>query len=209
VKRWSGEILGETPVEDLFTKIGGLPAHPLFAHAPIVLVPLLAIVGIGYAVLPFWRVRIGWALVALAVVTPFVAVLTAQSGEALQDALGNNPTIQAHAQLGEMARNLAGLLGLLALALVLVDVLRHRRVGSGWTKVAVGAAVGPAAAGPGGAQAMPVPAGTTTRHAVRSPALRILSLVLSVLVVVASVLALIWVVRAGHTGSAMVWEGRI
>lgn len=64
----------------MFDKIGGLPVHVLVLHAAVVFIPLLALGAIGYAVLPRWRERIGWAVVALAIVAPVCAFVARESG---------------------------------------------------------------------------------------------------------------------------------
>lgn len=71
----------------MFREIMGLPAHALLVHAAVVFVPLLGLVAIGYAVLPRWRGRTGWAAAALAVVGPVTAFLAKESGEELEKVL--------------------------------------------------------------------------------------------------------------------------
>lgn len=70
----------------MFDEILGLPAHPLIIHAAVVLVPLLALMGVVYAVLPRFQPLTGWAVVALAVLAPVAVFAAKQSGEALNAA---------------------------------------------------------------------------------------------------------------------------
>ena len=69
----------------MFDQIHGLPVHALVLHVAVVFVPLLALGAIVYAVVPRWRPRIGWAVAALAVVTPITCYVTKESGEKLYD----------------------------------------------------------------------------------------------------------------------------
>lgn len=62
----------------------GLPAHPLFAHIPVVLIPLAAI----GAVLMLWprlRDRIGWFVVAIVFVAGLSTQLVISSGQSLRE----------------------------------------------------------------------------------------------------------------------------
>ncbi|MEV0427983.1 DUF2231 domain-containing protein [Micromonospora sp. NPDC050495] len=71
----------------MFKEINGLPGHVLVIHAVVVLVPLLALLASGYGLVPRWRPRLGWAVLALSVVTPIVAWVATESGEELEEVL--------------------------------------------------------------------------------------------------------------------------
>lgn len=71
----------------MFREIMGLPVHPLVVHAAVVFVPLLVLLAIGYGVLPRFRARIGWAVAALAVVTPAATLVAKLSGQELLEVL--------------------------------------------------------------------------------------------------------------------------
>lgn len=89
-------------------EINGLPLHPLSVHAVVVLVPLTALVGLGYAFVPRWRWLLRWPLVALAVVGAGFSVLAASAGEALAEARpGLEQLVEEHQEYGELLRNLA------------------------------------------------------------------------------------------------------
>jgi hypothetical protein len=112
----------------VFDEILGLPAHPLMVHAPVVLVPLTVLVALVYGVLPPARQRIGWALVLLALAGAGAAYAAVESGQRFAVARGGvTPDIAGHQELGEMLRNLALLLAVVAVVLVVVDRARHRR----------------------------------------------------------------------------------
>ena len=68
----------------MFERVLGLPAHPLFIHAAVVLVPLLAIAGILYAVWPGARRHVRWTMIVLAVATPGAVFAAKESGEAFE-----------------------------------------------------------------------------------------------------------------------------
>lgn len=174
----------------MFDEVAGLPAHPLMVHAPVVLVPLTAIVAIAYTVLPGWRPRFGWALGLLALggmATAFAATL---SGEvfAVQQGIARTPQVAAHSGLGSTLRNLTILVAVLAIALLVVE--RVRTQGSVLGNLSRAGRHGPSGA-------PPLPA---------SPVLLVASIVLAIGLIGVSVTATVWVVRAGHTGAVMVWS---
>jgi uncharacterized membrane protein len=69
----------------VFDQINGLPVHALVLHFAVVFVPLLALGAIAYAVIPRWRPKIGWAVLALSIVAPITCFVTKESGEKLYD----------------------------------------------------------------------------------------------------------------------------
>lgn len=71
----------------MFDQINGLPVHILVIHAAVVFVPLLALGAIVYGVVPRLRSKIGWAVIALAVVAPICTFVSRASGEKLYDRL--------------------------------------------------------------------------------------------------------------------------
>ena len=75
----------------MFDKISGLPAHPLFVHGAVVLVPLLAIIAILYAVWAGARRHIRWPMIVLAVATPGAVFAAKESGESFKE----SPNFQA------------------------------------------------------------------------------------------------------------------
>jgi hypothetical protein len=70
--------------------IGGIPAHPLLIHAAVVFIPLLILGAIVYAVWPRVRGKIGWAVVALAIIAPLSALFAKLSGQDLRQHLINS-----------------------------------------------------------------------------------------------------------------------
>jgi hypothetical protein len=68
----------------VFDYIFGLPMHALVIHAVVVLVPLSALLAIGYVARPDWRQLLRWPTAAGAVVSGVSAFVATESGEALQ-----------------------------------------------------------------------------------------------------------------------------
>ncbi len=83
----------------VFEQVFGLPLHPLAVHAPVVLLPLTALIAIALAVVPRWSVRFGGLTALIALVAAGSAFLAKESGEALQEALKYGD--QDHFELGD------------------------------------------------------------------------------------------------------------
>jgi hypothetical protein len=174
----------------MLDEILGLPAHPLVIHAAVVLIPLLAVVAVGYAVLPSWRTRLGWAVVLLAVAAPLSAIVSRATGLALVDNLfgGEYPEgvlgqrVEEHANLSLPLLGSTVALGVVSLLLV-------------WFARRAGGAQGDSGAGAGHrATAVKTSAGNTT-----------VTMVLSVVTIVLALAALYFVFRTGHSGALAVW----
>ena len=69
------------------TIYGGLPAHPLFVHVPVVLIPITVVTAIVFMVKPEWFSRYGIALAVVSIVAMSSIFLTLQAGAALRGAL--------------------------------------------------------------------------------------------------------------------------
>ena len=90
----------------MFDQVNGLPVHVLVVHAAVVFVPLLALSGVLYALVPKLRARLGWVVGLLAVGAPAAALAAMLSGSAFYDrkyagvpeeAIAN---VQQHASFG-------------------------------------------------------------------------------------------------------------
>jgi uncharacterized membrane protein len=66
------------------TIYSGLPAHPLFVHVPVVLIPTTIIVAIVFVFMPEWLSRYGIALALVSIVAMSSIFLTMQAGAALR-----------------------------------------------------------------------------------------------------------------------------
>jgi uncharacterized membrane protein len=109
-------------------EIWGLPAHPLFVHAPIVLVPLLTLGVIAVAVRPRWRAKGLPLLAAGAFIAAVTTLLASQSGQAFAEAVPEiGKQVDRHEELAETAQLLV--FGLPAILVITAFVLRRARVG--------------------------------------------------------------------------------
>jgi hypothetical protein len=70
------------------TIYSGLPAHPLFLHVPVILIPVATIGALVFSARPQWFERWGVALATVAVIALAGLGLTEGAGSALQSALG-------------------------------------------------------------------------------------------------------------------------
>lgn len=70
----------------MFDTLFGLPAHSLLIHAPIVLLPLVALATIVFVVNPKRRERAGWSIVAATFVVLVLLFAAKESGESFSDA---------------------------------------------------------------------------------------------------------------------------
>jgi hypothetical protein len=170
----------------VFDELFGLPAHPLMVHAPVVLVPLTALIAIGYALLPPLRRRVGWLLVLAGLAGAGTGFGAVESGKKLAERTGGTtPAILEHQGFGENLRNLAVLMAVVAVVLVVVDMARHGRSRPTVEEDEDG-----------------------YHHArPRSGGLMLgaVSVVLSLGLLGAAGGAAYFAVRAGHTGATMVW----
>jgi uncharacterized membrane protein len=69
------------------TIYGGLPAHPLFVHVPVVLIPTTVVAAVVFVFKREWFARYGIALAVVSIVAMSSIFLTMQAGAALRAAL--------------------------------------------------------------------------------------------------------------------------
>lgn len=169
----------------MWEEISGLPLHPLAVHAPLVLVPLLIVVAVGYAVIPPIRQRLAWALVALAVLAPVAVLVARLSGDAFRSRLAARDQLPAElaVRVDQHAGSSLTLLWLvIALALVCI----------GMVALAAGT--------------RPRPRSDSEPAARRSGAVVVWGLA-AVAVLALSAGAGWYLVETGDSGARMVWEG--
>jgi uncharacterized membrane protein len=95
----------------------GLPLHPLVVHAAVVLIPLTALLSIGFAVLPRWRWLLRWPTAVASVVSIGLAFLATTSGESLEEAKPQlRQLVHQHSQRGELLANLTIVLAVVVVA---------------------------------------------------------------------------------------------
>jgi hypothetical protein len=169
-------------IAGIFDEFFGVPTHPLAVHAPVVLVPLVAIAAIVLAVRPAWRVRAWWVMVPVVLFNVVMLFVSKESGEALLNAepeavvlLGTQQAIADHESLGEATFILALVWLVVTIALAVRDRMTL------WPS----------------AQALSADAAVVERDMIAT--------VLSVLTVVVAIVTTIWLIRTGHTGVQSRW----
>ncbi|WP_156686938.1 DUF2231 domain-containing protein [Mycobacterium sp. Marseille-P9652] len=110
------------------TVIGGLPAHALFLHFIVVLVPLTALLEV---VCGFWpaarRGQLLWLTLLLAVANMVLTPITIDAGEWLYDLRAKpSPILQEHAERGQAMIYFSGALLLIAIGLVVLRFTEGR-----------------------------------------------------------------------------------
>lgn len=103
----------------------GLPAHPLFLHVPVVLIPVATIGALVLSIKPKLFERYGVLLAAITVIALTGLCLTEGAGSAFEQALGlsSNGLVAQHVHAAHILR----LLFIAFTAVVLVTLLAHRR----------------------------------------------------------------------------------
>ena len=164
----------------MFDKLFDLPAHPLLVHAPVVLLPIAAILMVMFSVKPAWRLAAGWWPLALVGVTVVLLLGAKESGEALIEAYdranGEGAVdIKLHESLAETTFVMTLVWFFLLAALTAMERLEGLRTG---------------------ALAF-VATNTRARQA------------LGWLVAVVGLFAMVWMIRTGHEGAKSVWGPRV
>ena len=108
------------------TSISGLPAHPLFAHIPVVLIPLAAI-GAVAMLWPRVRDRIGWVVVGIVFVAGIITQLAVDSGQGLEEYVRESQLVRDHTHMGENIRPWVLLMFLALLGVMIVARMARRR----------------------------------------------------------------------------------
>jgi uncharacterized membrane protein len=157
--------------------IGGVPAHPLLVHVPVVLIPLALVMVIAYFAARPWRRPLAWIAGVLSAAGALGAVLAADSGESLRHRVNESPALSDHADMGETARLLAVIFFVVVVLLVVFEEVRSRRVDD---------------QPPSGVAAI-------VAHRVATP-------VLALLLLISGGVAVASLVSAGHAGAKITWE---
>jgi uncharacterized membrane protein len=158
--------------------IAGLPIHPLIVHATVVIVPAAAFAVALAALVPRFRRWAGIVPLGLSVLAVILTPLSTQSGESLEERVGESDLIETHSQLGEGLKYWVVLLFLGAALLYWVDRRAKRAARAG---------------GPGGA-------------ATASTGQRVLAITAIVVSLVAALGTTVQVVRIGHSGAQAAWS---
>jgi hypothetical protein len=108
----------------LTTIYSGLPAHPLFVHIPVMLIPIAVIGAVAFVIKPQWWTRYGIALSVIAIAAMAGVFITMGAGSALRNALNlhDNTLVQRHSSAADKLR----ILDILFTAVVVVTFAAHR-----------------------------------------------------------------------------------
>lgn len=104
----------------LLFKINDIPAHPLFVHLTVVLVPLVALGAIAYLV-PSWRAWLRWPLLVgavVALVSIWVSYLTGDDFKESVSFFQRNEQVEKHEEYADVFRIVGTVFTLALLGLV-------------------------------------------------------------------------------------------
>jgi hypothetical protein len=161
------------------TVINGLPAHVLFVHFVVVMVPLTALLLVVCVLWPAAQRRFGIVTPIMSFVTLVAVPLTTHSGEWLAHRIDRDPLVRAHAQRGDE-------LLVWSLATFVVSTLwwaTHSDRVTGWMR-------------------------SRTRRFDAMTANRTVAVILVVLAIVVSAGAMVQVYRIGDSGAKAAWHDR-
>ena len=164
----------------MFDTILGIPMHPLLVHAVVIFVPLQVLAAVAYALVPFVRRYIAWAVAGLAVITPLTAYAAKLAGDTFRKRLGiNGAAIDQHQNYGGWTLYASAILSVLMILLLVVYLSRARRQGD-----------------------------DNAETSTSSAGSKILAIALTVGVLGMGGVALTYVVLTGHSGAKIVWGTR-
>jgi uncharacterized membrane protein len=160
----------------------GLPAHPLFVHVPVILIPCTVVAAVVFVIKPAWMSRYGIALALVSIVAMSSTFLTLQAGAALRAALNlQGPAANLISQHAQAAHILA--IVYVVFTATLIVTFASRRISSG----------------------MPTGLGIVDGLLSPRPVFRGLSVLLVLLAIGAGYMCF----RTGDLGAKAVWQGRI
>lgn len=183
------------------TNIGGLPAHPLLVHLPVVLVPLATLGALLMLLRPSWRRTYEIPTAVLAVLAAIATQLAIGSGESLEERVAESDLVEQHSKIAEQARPFIFVFALIMVAVVVVDLWSRRQA----------AAAAPSTDGSGGANPGEADGGAVstitrpTTSVARSTAATV-AVVLTALGLVFGVISTVQVYRTGHSGAKATWH---
>jgi hypothetical protein len=164
------------------TIYSGLPAHPLFIHVPVVLIPLSVLGALACVARPAWFNRYGILLCLTAIVAMSSIFLAMQAGAALEGALHLQGQTASLIHRHSHAAHLLAYVFIVFTAALILTFSSHR-ISRGWPT--------------GLALADGVLGSRTTYHALR------------VGLVVLALVSAYMVYKVGDLGAKAVWAGRL
>ena len=163
-------------IAGVFDEFFGVPTHPLAVHAPVVLIPLIAVASIAVLFRAAWRERATVPLAALAFVMVAMLFVAKESGESAKEANNVFGNIDRHEELGNQTFILGVVWLLFAIAAGVALFLGRRNPANSLS--------------------------AATGEAGRSQVV----LVLNVLATIAVIVTTIWLIRTGHAGAESRWK---
>ncbi|MGP0038702.1 MAG: DUF2231 domain-containing protein [Solirubrobacteraceae bacterium] len=160
----------------------GLPAHPLFIHVPVVLIPVSVLGAIACVVRPAWLARYGVLLSVTAIVAMSSTFLAMQAGAALRGALNLQGTAASLIQRHSHAAHILAVVFVLFTAALILTFAAQRISGG-------------------------MPTGLAIADRLLSP--RISVVALRVLLLVLALVSAYMVFKVGDLGAKAVWAGRL
>lgn len=85
----------------MFDTFFGLPLHPFIVHATEVIVPLAAVLVVLTAAWPRFRRWAGYLPLGVALVALILVPISKESGEQLEERVGENSLIETHSELAD------------------------------------------------------------------------------------------------------------
>jgi hypothetical protein len=167
----------------ILTIYGGLPAHPLIIHVPVVLIPLSILGALACVFRPAWFGRYGILLCLCSIVAMSSIFLAMQAGAALRGAL--NLQGEAAHLISEHSQA-ATILAFVFVAFTAILILT-------FSATRISGEIGPTGLG----------------IVDRALSARATLLTLRALLVVLALASAFWVFRVGDLGAKAVWQGRI
>jgi uncharacterized membrane protein len=164
------------------TIYGGLPAHPLFVHVPVILIPATIVAAIVCMAKPRWFARYGIALAVVSIAAMSSVFVTMQAGAALRGELNlQGPAAHLISEHSQAAHILAVIY--VAFTAVVIVTFAAQRISGGM---------------PTGLSLVDRPLGSRSMFAM-----------LRLLLVVLSLAAGVMCFRTGDLGAKAVWQGRV
>jgi uncharacterized membrane protein len=164
------------------TIYGGLPAHPLFIHVPVVLIPLSVLGGLACVARPHWFGRYGVLLCLCSIVAMSSIFLAMQAGSALESAISLTPAQTNLIHQHSSAAHILAIAFVLFTACLILTFSAHRISGGRPTGLGIADAI----------------LGSRATY-----------LALRVGLVVLALFCAFYVYRVGDLGAKAVWLGRL
>ncbi|MER6411496.1 hypothetical protein [Streptomyces humidus] len=188
------------------TTINGVPAHPLWVHVVVILVPLSALALVVCAAWPAAMRRAGVVLPLLALAGLASVPLATDAGEWLQERVPETAAVERHTEMGDEL--LPWSVAIFVLALVLW--LLYRGVLSRFLPSGSGGGSGSGgASGPGAASGSSTVSGSggASGSAGGLASSRVILVVGTALALIVGAGAVVEVYRIGDSGAKAVWHG--